>query len=92
MTRKQMEQKNDSDKKKQWNTRVRQPYRRAAKVSAAVLGITQDDVVELAIRVLLGVENEQTKQFHKKAAAAWHSMGEPLPFNSPLAPLLHNAA
>ena len=71
----------------QFNVRIRAPYARAAKVASALMETRNDDLVEMAIRVLLDVEDEATKAKRLHAVKAWKLMGEQLPFEEP-----HNAS
>jgi hypothetical protein len=82
-----MKTKLEKELRAQWNTRVRTPYIRAAKVAAAIADTNQDSIAELALQVLLGVEDEAGKQRRVKIVAAWKNLGEKLPFNNTTLPL-----
>lgn len=76
---------------KQWNTRIRHPYKRAAELAAAVFGCSQDRIAEIALLVLFGQENDNIRETRKKVASAHKAMGEKLPFEQPLIPDNSNA-
>ena len=45
--------------KAQWNNRVDPEYRRAAKIVSAMTDYTQDDIAQLCLAVLFGVETDK---------------------------------
>jgi hypothetical protein len=75
----------------QWNTRVRSPYKHAAKVAAAVLDVSQDEIAEIALQLLVGADDANTQERRSKVIKAWRSMGEKLPFELLLTPCSNNA-
>lgn len=72
----------------QLNTRVRPPYKGAAKFAAGVVGVSLDELSEIVIRVFVGEEDAKTRQAREKVIKAWKAVGEKLPFSPPgVAPL-----
>lgn len=59
----------------QWNTRVRPEFKKAARLSAAVIDGSQDDIVELAILALLGSDDPRVLARKAAISKAWHAMG-----------------
>jgi hypothetical protein len=70
-------------KKAQLNCRISAPYRQAAKVVAAMNGINQDQVVELALAVLFGVDSQNAdspvNRLHKRCTDAAQRSGSQFP-------------
>ena len=63
----------------QFNVRIRPQYARAANIAAALMDAKNDTVVEMAIRVLLGVDDAETVEKRNRVREAWAKMGEKLP-------------
>lgn len=76
---------------KQWNTRIRGPYKKAAKLAAAAMDTTLDGVAEYALAVLVGEETHEIQMRREKAIKAYRGMGEKLPFELPLTPITDDA-
>lgn len=76
----------------QLNSRVRPPYKRAAKFTAGVTGQSIDRATEMVWRYFVGQEDEETREAREKVLKTWKVAGERLPFNLPgVAPFGHES-
>ena len=73
----------ETKEKVQWNTRIRAPYKQAALTAAGLYGCrTQDELAEIALRVLLGCEGPEISARRERVKKAWITMGDKLPFET----------
>ena len=70
--------------KTQWNCRIHPEYRRVAKIVSAMTDYTQDELAELGLAVLFGVDTDKedsaVNRCRAKVMSAAKRTGERLPF------------
>ena len=78
----------EAGKKSQWNTRITPEYRRTAKIVSAMTDYSQDELAELGLALLFGVDEKKDKQAVEalnrcctRVRAAAKRTGEPLPIH-----------